>query len=279
MFDEPSESPAERAIDPAVRAKEKSDEFRMHAELCAVFEGCRKFDAQIMPKLDAKLAREVQRIMGRLEKSKSAEHPVLPEGSAAESGGLLTLPQTRSLTTNDYHIYRRPGEVMIARWLAGDQVEAFYTRFQAHFDVALNQFREEERQSQGWKQDPATLKYLKAIDSLEIRMADRYLRDLIRMPSTTSPVEGPSIPGPVERHNLFVLSTQAADELDILHLCDYVMGVEAADVVGASSAPPEEPTERDRAWFFKLFSLRGMIEGVERMCFFAYLQKTEEEAW
>ena len=89
-------------------------------------------------------------------------------------------------------------------------------------------------------------------------MAERYLRDLIR------------------KHNLYVLSTQAADEMDILHLCDYVMGVPAAEVVGPASAPPEEPTERDRAWFFKLFSLRGMHEGVEQMCFFTYLQKSED---
>jgi hypothetical protein len=49
--------------------------------------------------------------------------------------------------------------------------------------------------------------------------------------------------------------------------------------VGAASAPPEAPTERDRAWFFKLFSLRGMNEGAERLCFFTYLQKTDESDW
>ena len=47
-------------------------------------------------------------------------------------------------------------------------------------------------------------------------------------------------------------------------------------IVGRASAPPEEPTESDRAWFFKLFSLRGMIDGIERMCFFTYLQKAED---
>ena len=47
-------------------------------------------------------------------------------------------------------------------------------------------------------------------------------------------------------------------------------------VVGSASAPPDVPTERDFAWFFKLFSLRGMVAGTERMCFFAYLQKTED---
>ena len=61
MFDEPDEPPAERPADPIVQAKEKFDEFRIHAELAAVFEGKRKFDAQILPTLSADLAREVQR--------------------------------------------------------------------------------------------------------------------------------------------------------------------------------------------------------------------------
>ena len=58
MFDEPEEQeqPAERPADPAQRAKEKSEEFRMHAELAAVFEGCRKFDAELRPGLDPELA-------------------------------------------------------------------------------------------------------------------------------------------------------------------------------------------------------------------------------
>ena len=119
-----------------------------------------------------------------------------------------------------------------------------------------------ERQQHGWKQDATTLKYLEALDAVNIRMADRYLRD------------------PIREHSVFVLSTQAADEIDILHLCDYVMGVPAADVVGSASAPPEDgATEKDRAWFFKLFALRGMSDGVERMCFFAFLQKTDDSAW
>src|SRR5712691_7298863 len=122
MFDEPSESPEERAADPAGRAQEKADEFRMHAELAAVFEGPRKFDAEILPGLHAEIARAIQKTIGRLEKAKSAESPVLPEAAADEAAGLLGLFKTRELSTNDYHIYRRPGEVMIARWLEGDQV-------------------------------------------------------------------------------------------------------------------------------------------------------------
>jgi hypothetical protein len=73
-----------------------------------------------------------------------------------------------------------------------------------------------------------------------------------------------------------VLSTQSADEMNIAYLSDYVMEVWVADIVGPTSAPPEEPTEQDLAWFFKLFSLRGMGEGIEQMCFFAYLQKSDE---
>jgi hypothetical protein len=53
------------------------------------------------------------------------------------------------------------------------------------------------------------------------------------------------------------------------------MNVSAAEIVGDASAPPDAPTERDLAWFFKLFSLRGMVGGSERMCFFAFLQKSD----
>jgi len=75
---------------------------------------------------------------------------------------------------------------------------------------------------------------------------------------------------------VFVLSTLTADEMDISHLAETVMGAQVTDVVGAASALPDDPTESDRAWFFKLFSLRGIVEGVERMCFFTYMQKAEE---
>jgi hypothetical protein len=183
---------------------------------------------------------------------------VLPPHCAEDAAGILNFWKTADLSTNDYHIYPRPGEVMIVRWLAGEQVETFYERIQAHFDAALAAFRDEERQSHEWKQDPQTLAYLKAMDAIEVKMAERYLRDLIR------------------KQNLFVFSTQTADEINIAYLCDYVMGVPAAEVVGRASAPPDQPTEHDLAWFFKLFSLRGMTEGIEQMCFFTYLQKSED---
>ncbi len=270
MYDEPDEDQLEHDFDPAVKAREKSDEFRIHAELAAVFEGPRKFDAQLLPRFDPQLARDVQRTVGRLEKSRPDDSPVLPATSAAEAAGLLSLPQTRGLATNDYHLHRRPGEVMIVRWLAGDQVESFYERIQAHFDAALKGFKEEERQARGWKQDPKTLAFLAALDAVNVRMADRYLRDLIR------------------KHSIFVLSTQTADELNIVYLCDYIMGVALDDIFGAipgttgaeqeggGSEVVDPFMETAPAWFFKLFSLRGMIEGAERMCFFAYLNKSDE---
>lgn len=257
MFDEPEESPSERSADPINQAKEKTDEFRMFAEFAAVFEGKRKFDAEILPQLDARIARDVQKNMGKLEKARMPETPLLPESAMGDAAVVLKMPITLGLSTNNYHIHRRPGEVMIVRWLEGEEVEKFYERLQAHFDAALNQYRDEERQSKEWKQDPQTLAYLDALDAIKLSMADRYLRDTIR------------------KHKVFVLSTQSADELDILHLCDYVMGVPAEEIVGTASAPGDAPTESERAWFFKLFSLRGIIDDIERMCFFTYLQKSD----
>jgi hypothetical protein len=262
MFEEPEESPEEAALSADDRVKDKTDEFRMAAELFAVFEATRKFDAQIRPDLDAELAREIQRTMGRLEKAKTPDSPMLPEGSAADAAAILDMANARDLPSNDYYVHRRPGEVIIVRWLLGEQVETFYERLQAHFDAAMEGFREEERQQQAWKQDPKTLAFLDALDKVEVKMADRYLRPLIRT------------------HNLYVLSTQSADELNINYLADYVMSVPAAEIVGSASAPPDDaPTERDLAWFFRLFSLRGIKEGVEQMCFFAFLQKSDDDAW
>jgi hypothetical protein len=262
VYEEPEDPESRRdetPTDPAARAAEKGNEFRMHAELAAVFEGPRKFDAAVRAGLDPQLAREVQRAVAKLEKAKQPDSPVLPQPVAADAAALLKLPESKELPTGDYHVHRRPGEVMIVRWLAGDEVETFYERFQAHFDVAMEDYREEERSTHSWKQDPKTVAYLEALDALDVKTADRYLRDLIR------------------QHRLFVLSTLAVDEMDVLHLANHLMGVSAEEVVGTASAPPEEDaTEQDRAWFFKLFSLRGIVEGVERMCFFTYMQKAED---
>lgn len=269
MFDEPEESPAEQSSDPLVRAKEKFDEFRMHAELAAVFEGKRKFDAELSPTLDADLAREMQRTVAKLEKAKMPDLPLISPEASETARLLLEYPESKHLSTNDYLIHRRPGEVMIVRFLVGDEVESFYKRFQAHFDVVLNQYREEERQQHAWKQDETTTKYLDALDKIDVKMADRYLRDAIKKLASTK-IDGEPVPA-------FVLSTQTADEIDIVHLTDYLMGVSPEELVGRASAPPEDgATESDRAWFFKLFSLRGIVEDKERMCFFVFMQKTDD---
>jgi hypothetical protein len=258
MFDEPEENPTERASSAEDRAKEKSDEFRMHAELAAVFEGCRKFDARLSPGLDANIARDVQRGMGRLDKAKTPDSPIIPDPSAADAAGLLNLPATAGLSTNDYHIHRRPGEVMIIRWLEGEQVDKYYERIQAHFDVAMNAFREEEKTENEWKHNEEADAYLAALEKIDVKLADRYLRPLIKA------------------HGIFVLSTQTADEMNINYLSNYLIGTDAADVVGAKSAPGDAPTDQELAWFFKLFSLRGLHDGVEKMCYFTFLQKADD---
>jgi hypothetical protein len=260
MFEEPEETPSERSAKPADRAREKSDELRMFAELAAVFEGARKFDAELRPGLSADLAREIQRGIGKLEKARPTDTALIPDASAPDAAGLLDFYSTWELSTNDYHIHRRPGEVMVVRWLAGDQVETFYERMQAHFDFALDGYKEDERQATEWKQDPESEAYLAALDKIEVKMAERYLRE------------------PIRKHNLFLLSTRTDDEINISYLCDQIMGLPPADLVGAKPAPPSEPTDRDLAWFFKLFSLRGIVGGQERMCFFGYLQKSDDDA-
>ena len=183
MYDEPEEDrpQPEQPSDPRQRAKEKADEFRMHAELAAVFEGPRKFDAALRTGMDGDLARDVQRTIAKLEKSKSPDSPVLPEPSMAEAARLLRLPQDQEFPTGDYHVRRRPGEVMIVRWLAGDEVDTFYERMQAHFDAALEGYVEDERQARGWKDDPQTNAFLDALEGMKIRMDERYLRDFLRL--------------------------------------------------------------------------------------------------
>src|SRR5690606_39258931 len=117
MFEEPDNAPAEDPMDPAVRAEEKADEIRMHAQLAAVFEGCRKFDATIDAAFDPDLARHIQQKIGRMEKNKIVPVlPVLAESAREDAAEVLGLPKSSGISTNDYHVYRRPGETMIIRW-------------------------------------------------------------------------------------------------------------------------------------------------------------------
>lgn len=262
MSDEADEQPTERIDDPKARAFEKAAEFRMHAELAAVFEGIRKFDARLRTDFDADLARDIQRTVGRLEKAKVPETPVIDPQSAETAAALLKMPETNDLTTMDYHVHHRPGETLVVRWLAGDEVQTFYERLQAHFDATLEGFREEQRSALAWKQDDKTNAFLDELDKLDVKLEERYLRTQIR------------------QHNLFVMSIQTADELNIAFLADFIMQVPVEDLVGKHSAPPEDqPSEKDLAWFFKLFLIRGLVDGIERMCFFTYLQKTDDSPW
>jgi hypothetical protein len=265
MYDEPEESPegaGEKKLDPVTRAREKADECRINAELAAIFEGPRKFDAELRP-LKYDLAREVQRAMGKLDKAREGEGALLPASARDEAIALLRWPPDRGMATIDYHVSRRPGEVMIARWLRGtDECDAFYERLQAHFDAALEGYKEDEREAHGWKKDPGITAYLAALEKLEISMTDRYRRDGVR------------------EKGVLALSTVTADEINIAFIAETIMGVPSAELAGEAAAPPEEgASEQDLAWFFKLFSLRGMDGEDEAMCFFAYLQKTDDGGW
>jgi len=260
--DNSAEEPVEKASDAKSQALEKADEVRSHAELFAIFDGVKKFDAAIKPNLSVDTARDVQRTMAKLEKVWDPKLPIIPPEAAPEAARVLNLAETANLSTNDYHIHRRPGETMIVRWLAGGEVQTFYDRLQAHFDASLNGYRQEERSSKEWQQDEKTLKYLDALDELDVKLENNFLRV------------------PIREHGLFVLSTQTADEMNIAYLADFIMSVPAAEIVGGQSAPPDPATEKDLAWFFKLFLLRGVKGGPggeEQMCFFTYLQKTEDD--
>jgi hypothetical protein len=256
--DRGNDAPEETPTDPAELAKEKLNEFRMHAQLAATFEATRKFEAQIIPGFDVQIAREIQMKIARLSKSKVAETPVLPESAVAEARELLDTPTSGNISTNDYHVHRRPGEVMMIRWIEGEQVDAFYERLQAHYEAAVAGYIDDERSAHAWKKEDKLNLVLDAMEKVKLKMEDIYLRGVIR------------------KDNVFVLSTQAADEMDIIYLTDTLMGVPPGELVGAASAPPEDPTDHDRAWFFSLFSLRGISGGNEKMCFFTYLQKTED---
>jgi hypothetical protein len=260
MFDEPDDDKkSEHASSPAQRAKERAQEVMMYAELYAIFEGTRKFEAEIRAGLDPEVARNVQKTIGLAAKKKVQGTPVLAPEAMPAARELLDAPEQAGLSTNDYHIYRRPGEVMMLRWLAGEEVESFYERMQAHLDAGIGGIREDEHSSLDWKADEPTKAYLAELDKLEPKAIDWYGRDAIR------------------KHDLIFLSTWAADEMNIAFLADQIMGTTPEEIVGNAFAPPSEPSESDLAWFFKLFCLRGMKAGVEQMCFFTYLQKVDEE--
>jgi hypothetical protein len=270
MFDDDDDQNRDdTSADAKTRLDEKVAELRIHAELCAVFEGVRKYEAQLNTTLDIDLTRTLQKSMLKLTGCKMQDSPVLDpskEGTYDLVWELLSKADELGLPTNDYHINRRPGEVVILRWLKNDptaqltleQVDTFYTRLQAHFDAAINQAREDEHQALDWKSDAKTTRYLKLLDEVKINQAERYLRPIIKS------------------HAACVLSQTTADELNISYLCDYVMGVSADEVVGPRSAPQDPTDESETAWFFRLFSLRGLVNDQEHMLFLAFMQKAQD---
>lgn len=258
MFDDDAQPPNETSSDPVQRANEQAEMLRLNAELAAVFEGTRKFDAQMIA-LDVGMMRKIQLDMARLAKSRLSEMPVIHPSHRPHVDALLTYCDTQSLTTNDYYYHRRPGEVMLARWLAGEEVQIFYDRMQAHFEAGWSAFLEDERSANEWKQDESTSRYVAALESIKEDMSKRYARQAVT--------------------NLYLafLSTQTADEINLLMISDQIMGIGAESLVGTKSAPSDDTNETELAWFFKLFSLRAMVNGVERMCFFAFLQKSGDD--
>lgn len=258
MFDEPDDRKAESTRDPALRVQEKLDELRIHADLAGIFEGPRKFGAKLITKVDANLIRDIQQVIAKLDKSKQPGKPFLTPARKLGASMLVESLEAQDVSSGDYHIHRRPGEVMIVRWIKGGDVDTFYQRLQAHMNVAIEQAREDERQALGWKQDAATLAYLDQLDAAELDMQKWWMRDVLR------------------DHELATVRTQTADDLNIAYLTEHIMGLDAADVVGADAAPGEGADESALAWYFKLFALCGSNDGVEHIVFFAFLQKTDD---
>lgn len=257
MFDDSHEARDDTGHDPTTRLREKLAELRMLAELAAVFEGPRKFNATLRPNLSFEHARQFQQAIARLEKSKQAGVPVLPPDKWPDATALLQLPEQLGLAPGDYHLHRRPGEVMLLRWLDDTLAKLFFQRMQAHFDVALQQAREDERQALGWKQDPGVARYLDELDKARFDMDDHYARKAVRLGAC-------------------VLSTITTDDMNIVFLADHLMGVEPADLVGAASAPEDQFDESKLGWYFRLFSLRAPVQQGERLLFFAFLQRSDD---
>jgi hypothetical protein len=261
---------AKPARTPHLKATEKLEELRMHAELAAVFEGTRKFDAEIRDDLKPSVADDLRKTLMKLERNRLGQvipPPDYPSGKEFPEGidhaaRILALSPSR----NDYHVLRGDGQVQLARWLEGDQVDSFYSRLSAHFDAALGGVVE-DLENEAWRQDDATTTYIDALKSLKLDLEEKYIR------------------GPVREMGLFALSTHTVDELNISYLADSIMSITTAELVGAENAPPAdgEPTEADLTWYLKLFLLRG-VKGtgkgeqagkVEQAMFFAFLQKSQ----
>ena len=145
---------------------------------------------------------------------------------------------------------------MIVRWLAGDQVETFYERLQAHFDAALEGFKEDEHQARNGSRTPR-----------------RWNISRHWMPGIENGRQISSRSDP--QANVFVLSTLSADEMNIA----YLPTTSWASLPPRSSAhlgAADEPTDRGSGVVLQAVLASGDGRRGERMCFFAFLQKSDE---
>jgi hypothetical protein len=101
MYEDENDNPVEKAKDIQTRAHEAVNQFRLHAEIAAIFEGTRKFDAAIRPDLSADVAREIQRAMAKLEKSLEPNIPIIPPIQNAIAADALNAHHSYDLPTND----------------------------------------------------------------------------------------------------------------------------------------------------------------------------------
>lgn len=252
------ESPAQ----PTQRARERIDEIRMYAELGAIYEATHKFDADILP-LSGNDARDFQQAVAKLARQKVENSSLIQPQATADALGLLK--RAIELGTNDYHLARKPGEVILLRSLQGPEVDQFYDRMEAHLKAGIEGLREDEEQALAWKDDPDTRAYLKALADPVDPMATRYARPI------------------VQQHPVAILSTWTADEISISYLVESIMQRNISDVVDPSNIPEDGMDESQLAWFFRLFSLRAAPldpdtkQRTEHMLFFTFLQKTDDD--
>ncbi len=252
----------ESPVQPAQRARERIDEIRMYAELGAIYEGTHKFDADIRP-LSGNTAREFQQGVAKLARQKVENSSLIHPESTSDALGLLK--RAVDLGTNDYHLARKPGEVILVRSLVGPQVDQFYERMEAHLKAGIEGLREDEEQALAWKDDPETRAYLKALGEPVDPMALRYARPVVK------------------QHPVAVLSTWTADEISISYLVESIMQRNISDIVDPANVPEDGMDESQLAWFFRLFSLRAAPldpdtkQRTEQILFFTFLQKTDDD--
>ncbi|MFN4243284.1 MAG: hypothetical protein ACK4PI_08610 [Tepidisphaerales bacterium] len=278
MFDEDDGPTDDNAPDrrygrPEVAAADKLEELRMYAELAAVFEGTAKFGHALLRDLTPDLARRLQVGMVTLERARDGSVQLIPAEKVPLAHELLRLHREAGLSTCDYHSLVRPGEVHLARWVVGTDFDTVFSRLCAHFDAMLSGHVEDEQAARGWQGDPSLPAYIAALEKLKPDLTSRYLVPHVRRGTVPA-----------------CLSTHTADELNIDYLASTVMQLSPRDLTAPSPpadgghtddtpwAEPDESAAADEselAWYFKMFLLRGHVDGGAAACFYAFLQKAD----